>query len=174
MRLTSDLGAGAIQAALAFSNLDLHLAESEEVQIPDSTIDEVTDLESLKVLRVGQRFFRRALLSAYSGECCISGLAAPDLLIASHIVPWRIDKVNRLNPSNGLLLSALHDKAFDRGIITIGEDQRVIVSNRRRSFSDEFFHASIQKFEGQELAQPSRFAPHKEFLAYHREHIFLR
>lgn len=47
----------------------------------------------------------------------MSGLAEPRLLIASHIVPWSKDKTNRLNPSNGLCLSAIHDRAFDQGFI---------------------------------------------------------
>lgn len=66
-------------------------------------------------VRVNQARFRRAVLASYTSRCCISGLAVPQLLIASHIVPWGVDAKNRLNPKNGLCLSALHDKAFDVG-----------------------------------------------------------
>ena len=80
--------------------------------------------------RVGQGFFRKAILSAYNYRCCITGLAVPRLLVASHIIPWREDAANRLNPRNGLSLSMLHDKAFDIGIITINEDMTVRVSQK--------------------------------------------
>lgn len=49
-------------------------------------------------VRIGQTFFRDALLSAYGGRCCVTGLATPELLIASHIVPWCVDRSNRANP----------------------------------------------------------------------------
>ena len=165
--------AGAIQAEQALGSLGLYSSESEENYIPADLVDAVTDLETLNKVRVGQKFFRRAVVSAYGGKCCISGLSASNLLIASHIVPWSIDKVNRLNPSNGLLLSALHDKAFDRGLITIGEDLRVVVSRQQHSVTDDFFKSAIRLFEGRKLMKPSRFAPKQEFLEYHRKHVFL-
>jgi len=55
-------------------------------------------------------------------------LSEPKLLIASHIVPWRHDEKNRLNPSNGLSLSMLHDKAFDIEIIAINDNMTARVS----------------------------------------------
>ena len=66
----------------------------------------------LTQVRVGQGFFRRSVLSAYDYKCCITGWENTQMLVASHIVPWRVDAANRLNPSNGLSLSVLHDKAF--------------------------------------------------------------
>ena len=73
-------------------------------------------------VRVNQARFRRAVLASYTSRCCISGLAVPQLLIASHIVPWSMDTKNQLNPQNGLCLSALHDKAYDIGLITVLPD----------------------------------------------------
>ena len=67
----------------------------------------------LSKARVNQRFFRDLILDNYQSQCCLTGIAVPDLLIASHIVPWADDPKNRLNPCNGLCLNALHDKAFD-------------------------------------------------------------
>ena len=70
--------------------------------------------------RVGQDFFRRAVLANYEETCCITGIADPRLLTASHIKPWGKDSDNRHNPANGLLLSATLDRAFDRGLISSG------------------------------------------------------
>lgn len=78
--------------------------------------------------RLKQSFFRRAVLSSYRGRCCMSGLSDSRLLIASHIVPWAKDKVNRLNPSNGLCLSAIHDRAFDKGLLALSDDLRILVA----------------------------------------------
>jgi len=123
--------------------------------------------------RMRQNFFRRAVLSSYLGRCCMSGLSDSRLLIASHIVPWSKDKHNRLNPRNGLCLSALHDKAFDRGLIALDDDFRVILSKdleqRNEPFVRQFFHP----LAGQSITLPERFAPDKAFLAQHRDVVFV-
>ena len=123
-------------------------------------------------VRIGQSLFREAVLSAYDGRCCISGLSIPSLLVASHIVPWRLDKLNRLNPRNGLALSALHDRAFDAGLITINEDLTIRVSKDYRGIDNAFFKDSIDRFDGQPISLPQKFGVGEEFLAYHRENIF--
>ncbi len=122
--------------------------------------------------RVGQDFFRRAVLAAYDGQCCITGLGIPDLLVASHIVPWSTDPANRCNPRNGLALSALHDKAFDRGLIAVSSDFRILVSPKHFRAADPYFKAEIQARDGQRLRLPQRFAPERRFLEHHRSHVF--
>ena len=107
---------------------------------------------------------------AYDQKCCITGLAIPGLLVASHIVPWRDADHNRLNPRNGLCLSALHDKAFDRGILTIGEDLTVRVS--KKAVADAFYRSAILRYDNQRINLPERFRPDADFLEYHRANIF--
>ena len=123
-------------------------------------------------VRIGQSFFRAAVLSAYNERCCITGLSLPTLLRAGHIIPWHVDKFNRVNPKNGLLLSILHEKAFDAGLITISDDMTVRVSPKHTVRDDKFFSASIELYDGQPIYLPEKFGPDKEFLAYHRECIF--
>ena len=122
--------------------------------------------------RIGQSFFRAVVLSAYNQRCCITGLSFPTLLVASHIVPWRHDRINRVNPRNGLLLSLLHDKAFDSGMITIRDDMTVQVSRQHMRMNDEFFTESIERYDGRPISLPDKFLPDRDFLAYHREHVF--
>ena len=122
--------------------------------------------------RVGQKFFRNAVLSAYNERCCITGLTVPTLLVASHIVPWRCDKANRVNPRNGLLLSALHDKAFDSGLITVNDDMTVRVSRKDTWSNDPYYSESIERYHGYGISLPEKFTPDRDFLSYHREHIF--
>lgn len=80
--------------------------------------------------RISQKCFRNIILGNYHSRCSLTGIAVPDLLIASHIVPWSEDVKNRLNPSNGLCLNALHDKAFDRGLISFDDDCRLLLSGQ--------------------------------------------
>lgn len=123
--------------------------------------------------RVGQKFFRKAVLSAYNNKCCITGLSVPQLLVASHIVPWSIDRENRLNPSNGLALSMLHEKAFDSGLITVDCDMKVCVSSKIKiSPNDTFFNTTLLNYHGRSILQSEKFQPGKDFLLYHRENIF--
>ena len=122
--------------------------------------------------RIGQSFFRSVVMSAYDGRCCITDLSVPSLLVASHIVPWRCDKANRLNPRNGLLLAALHDKAFDSGLITVNDDMTILVSQNHPEMEDEYFQQSVLSYQGQKIKLPEKFAPDPVFLSYHRERIF--
>jgi predicted restriction endonuclease len=53
----------------------------------------------------------------------------PALLRASHIVPWSdCNDEQRLDVHNGLLLSALWDAAFDKGLISFMDDGKLCVS----------------------------------------------
>lgn len=122
--------------------------------------------------RIKQQFFRRAVLSSYRGRCCISGLTDQRLLVASHIVPWRSDKSNRLNPSNGLCLSAIHDKAFDNGLIALSDDYRVLVSAGLLGRGDAFAEKVFAPIIGQQIEVPERFLPDKAFIQRHRSECF--
>ncbi len=123
--------------------------------------------------RIKQHFFRRAVLSSYRGRCCMSGLSEPSLLIASHIVPWSQDKANRLNPSNGLCLSAIHDKAFDKGLLTISDEFRVIVSDKLKRNEGAFIREVMLPLSGRPIELPERFMPDAAFIAHHRLEVFI-
>lgn len=123
--------------------------------------------------RIGQHFFRRSVLSAYAGRCCVTGFAHPSLLVASHIVPWSADKENRLNPRNGLCLSMLHDKAFDQGLITINPDHTIKVSaSIKKLKSNAFASEWLIGLEGKAITLPEKFSPSLEFIEWHQRHIF--
>jgi len=123
--------------------------------------------------RIKQNFFRRAVLSSYKGRCCMSGLSEPKLLIASHIVPWSKDKTNRLNPSNGLCLSAIHDRAFDKGLIALDDDFKVVVSKQLMQREDKFIQQVLIPLSGRKIDFPERFMPNLSFISQHRASIFL-
>ncbi len=119
-------------------------------------------------IRVNQAQFRQSVLARYNATCCISGLQNAKLLIASHIVPWSEDKTNRLNPQNGLCLSALHDRAYDQGLISVTPDFKIHVSPKIKALKgDTFIQDSLMRFDQKPLVLPERFRPGADFLAHH-------
>jgi putative restriction endonuclease len=130
------------------------------------------DRQVLATQRVKQSFFRRAVLSGYRGRCCMSGLSDSRLLIASHIVPWSYDKNTRLNPRNGLCLSAIHDKAFDRGLITLSDEFTVVLSAQLLRSKDAFVKEVLIPIHGKQIELPERFLPSPEFIEHHRTVVF--
>lgn len=150
----------------------------------NKTIEEIIDFdieglpigkerETIIKARVNQSFFRSTILSSYNQKCCITGLSIPDFLVASHIIPWKADEKNRLNPHNGLCLNSIHDKAFDRGFITITPDFKVLISKCFNDYSNENAVKELfVKYNNQSIILPDRFLPSKDFLDFHYQTIF--
>jgi predicted restriction endonuclease len=149
----------------------LEEAKIDERQIPEDFTGETRRVFTEQ--RIKQNFFRRAVFASYRGRCCMSGLSEARLLIASHIVPWSKDKTNRLNPSNGLCLSAIHDRAFDKGLITLSDDWRVVLSKELHKSDEPFVKSILKPLEGRAIEIPERFIPDPAFLRRHRTEIFL-
>lgn len=162
--------------ALAFESQRLmakymgqELLDYAEVRTDDLP-HEGKEREAIVKQRVNQDFFRRRVLSAYNTTCCITGLSVPQLLVASHIVPWSADSANRLNVRNGLCLNALHDRAFDRGLLWISDKGNVQVSPRLTNGAlGKLAEAQwLVAFDGKPLILPKGFAPDPELLGKHR------
>jgi putative restriction endonuclease len=156
------------------------LAEKTGKQVEEVTDIETTDLpkagrerDAVVKVRVNQSFFRKAVLAAYNFRCCITGLGIPELLNASHIIPWAKDEINRVNPRNGLCLNVIHDRAFDRGLLTITPEFKVKISNSiKRSNASEATQDFLLRYDGLKIELPTRFLPENSFLKYHNKHIF--
>jgi len=128
---------------------------------------------SMKVRR-GQRYFQQAVLNAYKGRCAVTGMNVRSLLIASHIIPWSKAEEHRLDPQNGIALNALHDKAFDRGLITFDTDLRLVCApSIREHYATATIATNFKAYEGQALAFPTEATgPNPEYLEYHRNELF--
>lgn len=137
---------------------------------PEPSLASGTETLQLVKRRRNQRQFRQQLLEAYSSRCALTGLREPALLIASHIIPWAVDEDRRLDPSNGLLLQALVDRAFDEGLVTFDERLRLLCS--RRLTRGRNAHALLD-LEGAALAVPNEHPPSSEALRWHRETWFV-
>ena len=159
----------AFESARLLADLSGHrieeVAEIDESDLPPPGIER----EAVVKLRVKQGFFRQRVLSAYDFKCCVTGLRSRPLLVASHIVPWAEDAANRLNVRNGLCLNALHDRAFDRGLMWIESDFVVRLSSRFREKSTDSKQTLdwLLSFDGKRLLLPADFQPDEELLAKH-------
>lgn len=112
-------------------------------------------------------------MASYGYRCAICQIGIPDLLNASHIIPWTTDVVRRADPTNGLALCGLHDRAFDRGLVAVDPELRILVSKRLLIDSPPDVHeVALMRIAGKPLAIPSRFAPDRVALAHHREEVF--
>ncbi|MDE6068627.1 MAG: HNH endonuclease [Treponemataceae bacterium] len=123
--------------------------------------------------RVNQTFFRKAVLASYNSTCCVTGLSVENLMIASHIKPWSVcTETERTNPHNGLCLNALHDKAFDRGLMTITPDGKIHISNKLKSIHNDALYEYFVRYDNKAIRFPEKFMPDKIFLEYHNDMIF--
>jgi putative restriction endonuclease len=172
-----------------YNNWDSALIESEKLlaKKKHTTIEKLNHVdekdlakvgltkERLVKVRVNQSIFRKMILATYNNRCCITGISNPELLVASHIVPWSKDEKNRLNPMNGLALNALHDKAFDAGLITVDSDNyKIRISSllKKKDVSLSVKNNFVD-FEGKEIFLPDKFLPGKEFLKVHNGRFFI-
>jgi len=155
-----------LRAELSGQRLE-DLAEIDENELPKEGLER----ERLVRQRVNQQFFRASVLAAYDFRCCVTGLGASQLLVAGHIIPWAVDAAQRMNPRNGLCLNALHDRAFDRGLMVIADDFTVHFADSLRSKSTGYAESLnwLLKYEGQKITLPKKFGPNLELLAKHRK-----
>ncbi len=117
--------------------------------------------------RIGQEFFREMVLTSYGQRCALTGIDDPRLLTASHIVGWAEDTSLRLNPRNGIALNPLHDRAFDRHLITFDRDYRMVIHPDLPDATRQ----KLQQVADDRLTLPARFLPDQEFLDRHRHHF---
>ena len=145
------------------------------VTLPDGPLEEfraavrdlpkTTEAERLIIQRVGQDIFRDRLMTYWQGCCPLTGITDPALLRASHIIAWKdcASDAERLNVHNGLLLSALWDAAFDRGLVTFDDDGCP-------EFSPALSEAA--RAELRWTAPIPATDKHRTRLAWHRKQIF--
>ncbi|RLA74331.1 MAG: HNH endonuclease [Epsilonproteobacteria bacterium] len=182
--LDSELSKRGIKGAINCSKLDREIfqeftnnwnksVEESEILLEKKNKKGKDILRTVKT-RTNQSFFRKSVLSSYDNTCCITGINIPELLVASHIIPWAESEENRLNPKNGLCLNNLHDKAFDRGYITFDSDFKLILSSKILKTKGMYIEKYFKSVEGQTLVTPKKFIPDIQFLQYHNEKIFLQ
>lgn len=161
-------------SASILANIEQLSVGHEKSESEESANELGLDKTALTRVRINQQNFRQRILASYNNSCCITGLSIPTLLVASHIIPWAHNQVERLNPRNGLCLNALHDKAFDKGYITITPEYKVQVSSELfRKTNDKSVINNFLEYDNKAIVLPDRFTPAPEFLIYHNQHVFV-
>ncbi len=139
--------------------------ESEPLKNPTEQMykmgrEEITNAK----YRIGQTFFRDSILASYNSNCCVTGITNQQLLIASHIKPWsKCKDYEKANPQNGLCLNALHDKAFDKGLITVNSDYTVRTSKILKQSSNQVIKDFFIKYEGNKIEIPGKTSTRQGF-----------
>lgn len=155
----------------AFNRLSLptQVPEEQEPNLPEGP----TEKQLTRPMRLVQSFFRRSVLASYGYKCSFCGLEIRALLNASHIIPWNASIELRADPRNGFCLCVLHDRAFDRGLMSVDSDSRLLISRRIRKTNPVPLHrVAFLDLEGQRINLPGRFVPNMSCLEYHRKSIF--
>lgn len=157
------------------------LAQKENTSIENKYQELLFDIKDLKgemvtrevKTRVNQSVFRQMVLANYNTKCAITGIDIPKLLLASHIVPWSKNEKERLNPENGICLSALYDKAFDKGLIGIDLDYKILLSKDLKPKKDTpFYQQHFAPIENKKITEAISYFPRKDFLQYHLDVVF--
>jgi putative restriction endonuclease len=170
------------------NNREALLFESERIlaEIEHKTIEAkfnnlLQDIKDLKgetkirevKTRVNQNTFRLIILANYNKQCAITGIDIPDLLLASHIIPWSVNEQERLNPENGICLSALYDKAFDKGLIGINTNYKVVLSSvLKNNINKEYYVKFFAPIDKINLKLPQKHFPNPQFLQWHLDCVF--
>lgn len=122
----------------------------------------------LQKIRKGQTFFRDSLLNSYK-YCKICGLRYEQLLIASHIKPWKdSNNYERLDPNNGLLLCPNHDKLFDKGYISFDANGKILMNTK--SINIKILNSmGINEDKTIEMNDET-----KKYMEYHRNKVYCK
>lgn len=150
-----------------FRKMDEETILSEVKKIADDRTMVSTERTALTRARVGQGLFRERLISYWHG-CSISAYSRYDILMASHIKPWRnSDNLQRLDVYNGLLLLPNFDKLFDKGYVSFGDNGKIIFSR--------YFPVEDRVLLGvnDSLCLIRVDSGHKPYLRYHRENCLM-
>jgi len=133
---------------------DYNNLSKQLVTNPDTAIEIYS---RVKVRGAAQQVFRKALLIAYDRKCAFSGIPIIETLEAVHIIPWsKCEPKYRIHIGNGILLSSLHHKLFDNGMITLGENYIISVSEKLLSqkHSSNLMKVLISEINGKMIRLP--------------------
>jgi putative restriction endonuclease len=115
--------------------------------------------------------FKREIPKIYNNTCSISGMRIQassniSMIDACHIVPF--SESNDDTISNGIALCPNLHRAFDRGLISISDEYRVIIN---KNFIESESSYNLQQFRNKEIILPASVSHHPspENLRKHRE-----
>jgi len=159
-------------AAAEAAESDFSEVEAFQKQIEDRNYSVADARATMKTRGSAQTAFANAVKSNYRYRCAITGIKTKDFLVASHIVPWSEDESIRLDPSNGICLSVLMDRAFEKGHLLIEDDLSIRI-NWLKVGSDAVLRRQLEPYDGQRLMQPKAGTAQPAYLQRRRALVAL-
>jgi len=136
-------------------------------QIKQDNYEVLDSTATVKTRGSAQRAFAEKVKGNYGYKCAITGIVTKSFLIASHIVPWGEDQSIRLDPSNGICLSLLVDRAFEKGYLLINDDLTIRIDWAKVG-KDYVLRSVLKPYDGRKLNRPKNGAPNLEYLRTRR------
>jgi len=131
------------------------------------------DTEEEVFVRSG--LFKRHIIQLYQSTCAFTGMRLVSMhghsfVDACHIVPFSVSHDNRIG--NGIALCPNMHRAFDRGLLSVDEDYRIIVSPHFTE--DESHDHSLRRLQGRHINGPqsAKYLPQSDRFGWHRQYIF--
>jgi putative restriction endonuclease len=150
-----------------------------ESQFPESLHEDILNSVGLDIqITVKRRrdpAFRSEILRAYESKCAICNFRVLMNHKAIGVEAAHIQWHTASGPdhvSNGFALCSLHHKLFDRGIFTVDDHLRVVVSES--AIGNQSFDELMVRYHGQEIHRPLRKAyfPKDQYLDWHVSEVF--
>jgi putative restriction endonuclease len=155
-------------------NTYLQAIENQVKERPQQYMLEQQDIDEEEVFVRGGTF-KKVVPRVYNYTCCVSGLKITALFDAQfvdacHIVPF--SKSGNDTVSNGISLSPNLHRAFDRGLFTVDENYRVVVSDVFSETGNADY--GLKQFHGKQIVLPedALFYPDARNFGWHRENVF--
>ncbi|RZJ56296.1 MAG: restriction endonuclease [Flavobacterium sp.] len=119
--------------------------------------------------------FKKLVPKIYHNQCSFTGMAISstfnyNFIDACHIVPFSLTHDDKV--TNGIALCPNLHRAFDRGLVSIDTDYRILVS--KHLTEDEKHPYGLRQLVGKKMLLPQQkiHYPEMEALNWHREEIF--
>jgi putative restriction endonuclease len=119
--------------------------------------------------------FKKLVPKVYQNQCCFTGMAISstfnyNFIDACHIVPFSLTHNDKV--TNGLALCPNLHRAFDRGLVSIDAEYRILVSTHITE--DEKHPYGLKQLAGNKMVLPIQqiYYPEIDALIWHRENVF--
>lgn len=141
---------------------------------PQPTYQKLIENADEEEIFIRSGVFKKVIPKIYNYTCSVSGMQITanfdvQMIDACHIVPFSISHDDTI--SNGISLSPTIHRAFDRGLITIDNEYRIVVSN---TFTETATNSFIKSYEGKSILLPKQksYFPLVQNLEWHRINVF--
>lgn len=122
-----ELGESAAEVAIAeqVASGNLQVNSQEVEALPEERQSTIATINR----KLREKSFTKRVLTAYGNQCAFSGMQLK-LVDAAHILPVS-EATSTDDTSNGIALSALYHRAFDRGLVTLNEQYQIVINDAK-------------------------------------------